>query len=77
MRILLALIPIITLFGCVSEQEVYERVDKKKKMLASLVGQEIVSVDDSEYRTLVIRLKDGRTLKIESHKHYDDITVTP
>ena len=76
MRILL-LILIMTLAGCVSEREIYERVDKQKKMLASIVGQEITSVDDSEYRTLVIHLKDGRTLKIESHKHYDDITVTP
>lgn len=77
MRILLLLIPIVMLLGCVSDQEIYERIDKRKKMLASVVGQEITSVDDSEYRTLVIHLKDGRTIKIESHKHHDEITVTP
>jgi len=76
MRILLALIPIITLLGCVSDQEIYERIDKKKKALDSLVGQEIVSVDDSEHRTLIIRLKDGRTFKVKSDRYYDEITVT-
>lgn len=77
MRISLLLIPIITLLGCISEQEIYERIDKKKKMLASVVGQEITSVDDSEHRTLAIHLKDGRVLKIKSDRYYDEITVTP
>lgn len=77
MRIPLLLISIITLIGCVSDQEIYERIDKRKKTLASVVGQEITSVDNNEDRTLVIHLKDGRSLRIKSSRYHDEITVTP
>ena len=73
--------PLFALVMCIcgcsveTDDQIADRVIKRREELASVVGVEIAAIIDEPYRTTTILLKDGRRIVVQSREHAHETKV--
>lgn len=62
-------------FGCETDDQVADRVLKKRELLKTVEGSVIVSITDTPYRTTTIVLSDGRKIVVNSGRSFHETKV--